>query len=88
MRRTTCHLVKVLVLTGVIVGLAAAILPSDLSRSPYLSALSSLASAPEAAAATSCTDRVCDSTGTRCVHVHGSHYDCARGDFCRERACL
>ena len=57
-------------------------------RSPYLSALSDLASVGDAQASPTCTDRVCDPSGAvRCVHQNGSHTDCARGDFCRERAC-
>jgi hypothetical protein len=57
-------------------------------RSPYASALASLATGQVARAASRCSDRTCDATGTRCVHLNGSGTDCGVGDFCRTRACL
>jgi len=88
MRHAASKVFKVMVVTGALVALAALVLPSNQAGSPYLSALSSLASAPEAAASSTCTNRVCDSTGTRCVNLHNSNSNCARGDFCRQSACL
>ena len=57
-------------------------------RSPYVSALASLTAGQVALAASKCSNRTCDATGTRCVHLNGSRTDCGVGDFCRTRACL
>ena len=73
-----------------IVALSALVLSSvaGTCRSPYVSALASLATGQVVRAASRCSDRTCDANGTRCVHLNGSHTDCGVGDFCRTRACL
>ena len=58
------------------------------NRSPYVSALASLTAGQVALAASKCSNRTCDATGTRCVHLNGSGTDCGVGDFCRTHACL
>jgi len=58
------------------------------SRSPYVSALATLTAGQVALAASRCSNRTCDATGTRCVHLNGSRTDCGVGDFCRTHACL
>ena len=58
------------------------------NRSPYVSALATLTAGQVALAASRCSNRTCDATGTRCVHLNGSRTDCGVGDFCRTRACL
>jgi hypothetical protein len=55
--------------------------------SPYVSALATLTTGQAVQAASKCSDRICNTAGTRCVHLSGSHSDCGVGDFCRERAC-
>ena len=76
---------------GVLAGMGiAALLLSGSGRgaaTPYASALQSLATGRVAAAASKCSDRTCDASGTRCVHLNGSHTDCGVGDFCRTRSC-
>jgi len=69
--------------------LAAAVLSAwpGPGNSPYVSALASLATGRIAEAASKCSDRTCDTWGTRCVHLNGSHTDCGVGDFCRTRTC-
>ena len=57
-------------------------------RSPYVSALATLTAGQVALAASRCSNRTCDATGTRCVHLNGSRTDCGVGDFCRTHACL
>ncbi len=90
MRTTLKYVVRCLVVVVAAVALVAAVLSSvpATGRSPYVSALASLATGQVARAASRCSDRTCDATGTRCVHLNGSHTDCGVGDFCRTHACL
>jgi len=76
-----------LVVAVALVAAALSFLPAA-GRSPYVSALASLATGQAARAASKCSDRTCNAAGTRCVHLNGSHTDCGVGDFCREHACL
>jgi len=89
MRRLSRILLKVAGVV-VVVGLVAGVLSSvpAAGRSPYASALASLTAGQVALAASRCSNRTCDSTGTRCVHLNGSGTDCGVGDFCRTHACL
>jgi len=89
MRRICSLILKfagVLTAAGVVAALLSSGAPA--ASTPYVSALASVASVRVAQAASKCSDRTCDSSGTRCVHLNGSHTDCGVGDFCRTRACL
>ncbi len=89
MRRFPRFLLKVAGVVAV-VGLVAGVLSSvpDVGGSPYVSALASLTAGQFALAASRCSNRTCDATGTRCVHLNGSRTACGVGDFCRTHACL
>jgi hypothetical protein len=86
MTRAFVHVARFTAVLAV-AGLLALVLvpaPAGSGGGPYLSALADL-TAGQVEASPSCGNRVCDSSLTLCVHTKG--YNCARGDFCRERAC-
>lgn len=76
-------------LSGAALLIAAAVsLSPSPGRSPYRSALAALATGSIAQAAPGCSNKTCDATGTRCVHLNGSRTNCGVGDFCRTFGCL
>ena len=89
MRSSSRFVLRVAALAAIIAFVAVVLrsVPAT-DRSPYVSALASLTAGQVALAASKCSNRTCDATGTRCVHLNGSRTDCGVGDFCRTRACL
>jgi hypothetical protein len=84
--RLLAKFVGVVAVAALLMGLVS--LPPGIGRSPYLSALADLATGQVVQAASTCSNRTCAASGTRCVHLNGSHTDCGVGDFCRTHVCL
>ncbi len=85
MKRALRYALRLAALAVAVILLQAVLAPGQAPQTPYLSALSDLASGSAVAAVNKCPDRGC--SGAKCVVLHG--YVCATdGTTCTQTRCF